>query len=72
MNVTPFPTPRAALVQPVVQILGPLVSASGLYEVLIWKNRERNEGYQVNVPTHKAAMKVLRIVKQSFKGAAHG
>lgn len=71
MTVIPFPR-RKWLVCPVVEIIGPRLSASGLYEVLIWKNRDRDEGYQVNVPTRKDAMRVLRIVKQAFKGAAHG
>lgn len=70
MSVVPFPAPDA-VVQPVVEIIAPRVSASGLYEVTIWKNRARNDGYLILVPTHKDAMKVLRIVKASFKGAAH-
>lgn len=71
MNVTPFPAPNG-LVQPIIKIVAPRISPSGLYEVTIWKNRDRDEGYLVRVPTHKEAMQVLRLVKQSFKGAAHG
>lgn len=71
MTVVLFPAPKV-IVQPIIEISAPRMSPSGLYEVTIWKNRDRDEGYLVRVPTHKDAMQVLRLVKQSFKGAAHG
>ena len=71
MRVVPFPACKS-LVQPVVEIFAPCQTATGLYEGFIWKNRDRDDGYLVRVPTHKDAMHVLRLVKQSFKGAAHG
>lgn len=72
MSVLHFPLTKSAVVQPCVEIYAPSQTATGLYEVFVWKNRDRDEGFMVRVKTLKAAMQVLRIVKQSFKGAAHG
>jgi hypothetical protein len=72
MSVTPFPRSKAKFA-PVVEMLAPGVSPSGLYEITIWRNQTRNEGYLVKVPTHSDALTVLRLITESQKGEnAHG
>lgn len=70
MNVTPFPL-RKGWVQPVVEIYAPSQTATGLYEVFVWQNRDRNEGFMARVPELRDALKILEMVKATFtKGKA--
>lgn len=71
MTAIPFPSKRA-LVQPVVEVYSPTVTESGLYEAYVWKNRDRDEGFIVRLNSPAQVAELLTIIKDSFKGGAHG
>ena len=67
MTILPFPEPRLPL-HPLVEMVAPDLSPSGLYEVTIWRSLERDEGYLTKVPTLADAMSVIRIANETLKG----
>ena len=67
MSVTPFPN-RRAKGAPVVEVYAPSQTGTGLYQVIVWQDRNRNEGFAVNVPTYADVLTVLKIATDTLKG----
>lgn len=71
MTVVPFPA-QGGTVQPVVEVYAPTATASGLYEAYVWKNGDRHEGFIVKLKTRAQVVELLTVIKDAFKGGAHG
>ena len=67
MNVTPF-RKRAFDGAPVVEVFAPLQTGTGLYQVIVWQDHDRNAGFAANVPTYADVLTVLRIATETLKG----
>ena len=71
MNVLPFSLPEH-YVRPLMEVIPADKSESGLFKIYIWKNRSRSDGMFLRVPTHNDVMTVVRLMKETFEGGAHG
>jgi hypothetical protein len=67
MTVHRFPDP--APIKPVVEVFG--LSGNGPFDVYVWRNADREEGYHLTVPDRAGVRDVLRIVAET-RGGKHG
>ena len=68
MIILPFPEIRIQI-HPLLEMVAPGLSPSGLYEVTIWRSLSRDEGFLMKVPTLADARAVIRIANDFMKGA---
>lgn len=67
MSVINFPQ-RKVNIRPVIEVYTPQQSASGSYEVWLWRNRERDDGFIYRVPTMKDVEVIVRAIKEAYPG----
>lgn len=67
MSVINFPQ-RKTSVRPVIEVYTPQQSASGSYEVWLWRNRQRDDGFIYRVSTMMDVEIIVQAVKEAFPG----
>lgn len=67
MTVINFPN-RKTNIRPVIEVYTPQQSGSGNYEVWLWRNRDRDDGFIYRVPTVMDVEIILDAIKDAFPG----
>lgn len=64
MSVVRFPRPKDR-VQPFVEVIGPGEKGDP-YDVIIWRNRECDDGFMLQAATYADVLRILSAVEKNY------